>query len=108
YGTAPGSAGTGVFLGMLTCVRVATLSGLANGGMIVALKVHPFIITLGTMAIFRGIAFVVTNGQSIGGFPQKFRDLVLWETSGGLTVVPLAVMILVAIIGSVYLVRLAA
>jgi ribose/xylose/arabinose/galactoside ABC-type transport system permease subunit len=30
------------------------LCGLLNGGMLVALKVHPFIITLGTMSIFRG------------------------------------------------------
>src|SRR6185295_63977 len=53
----------GVPLGMLVCLGVATLCGVANGGMIVALRVHPFIITLGTMAIFRGIAFVITKGQ---------------------------------------------
>lgn len=98
----------GVFLGILTCVGVATLCGFANGGMIVALKVHPFIITLGTMAIFRGIAFVITKGQSVGGFPEAFRNLIRWETSGGLSLVPLAVMIVVAIIGGTYLSRLAA
>src|ERR1051326_9098200 len=54
-------------IGLLTCLGIASLCGLLNGGMIVALKVHPFIITLGTMAIFRGIAFVITKGQSIGG-----------------------------------------
>lgn len=98
---------TAVLPGILACIAAATLCGLFNGTMIVALKVHPFIITLGTMAVFRGIAFVVTNGQSIGGFPEKFRDLVRWETSGGLNVVPLAVMIVVMIIGGIYLSRLA-
>src|SRR5687767_11342607 len=44
--------------GLLTCLAVGTVAGLSNGGMIVLLKVHPFIITLGTMAIYRGIAFV--------------------------------------------------
>ena len=63
-------------LGMRVCVGSATLCGLLNGGMIVALKVHPFIITLGTMAIFRGIAFVITKGQSVGGFPEAFRNIV--------------------------------
>src|SRR5438876_704002 len=93
-------------LGMMICIGTATVCGMLNGGMIVALRVHPFIITLGTMAIFRGIAFVITKGQSIGGFPQPFRDLVRWETGNGLSLVPLGVMVLVAIIGGIYLSRL--
>src|SRR5205085_3037874 len=95
-------------LGILTCLGVATFCGLLNGGMIVALKVHPFIITLGTMAIYRGVAFVITKGQSIGGFPQAFRDLVRWEIGDGLSLVPLAVMVLVALLGGIYLARRAA
>jgi len=104
----PEGSGGGMVLGMLTCVGVATLCGLANGGMIVALRVHPFIITLGTMAIFRGVAFVMTKGESISGFPEKFRSLVKWEVGNGLTLVPLAVMVVVTIAGGIYLKRLAA
>jgi ribose transport system permease protein len=70
--------------------------------------VHPFIITLGTMAIFRGIAFVATAGQSIGSFPQQFRDVVLWDAGTGLSIVPLLVMILVAVVGTIFLIRLSA
>ena len=106
-GAHAGSPALGAVLGMLTCVGTATLCGLANGGMVVALRVHPFIITLGTMAIYRGIAFVITKGQSIGEFPAAFRQLVQWETAGGLTLVPLAVMLLVAAVGGTYLARLA-
>jgi ribose transport system permease protein len=94
--------------GMLICVGSATLCGLLNGGMIVALRVHPFIITLGTMAIYRGIAFVITTGQSVGGFPPAFSHLVKWEALGGLRLVPLLVMVLVTILGTLYLGRLAA
>ncbi|MGI8966714.1 MAG: ABC transporter permease, partial [Limisphaerales bacterium] len=97
-----------ISLGILACVGAAMACGFFNGAMIVALRVHPFIITLGTMAVFRGMAFVITQGQSIGGFPQNFRDLVRWETSGGLSLVPLGVMILVALVGGIYLSRLAA
>jgi ribose/xylose/arabinose/galactoside ABC-type transport system permease subunit len=102
------SPGLSVPLGILTCVGAATLCGLLNGGMIVALRVHPFIITLGTMAIFRGIAFVITKGQSVGDFPPEFRSLVRWETTNGLSLVPLGVMLLVTLVGGVYLSRLAA
>src|SRR5436190_12342711 len=94
-------------LGMAVCVGTATLCGVLNGGMIVTLRVHPFIITLGTMAIYRGIAFVITQGQSVGGFPQAFRDLVLWKFAGGLNVVPLLVMLLVTAAGGNYLSRTA-
>jgi ribose/xylose/arabinose/galactoside ABC-type transport system permease subunit len=94
--------------GTLACVGVATFCGFLNGGMIVALRVHPFIITLGTMAIYRGIAFVITKGQSVGGFPQVFRDLVRWEVGSGLSLVPLGVMVIVTVIGGIYLTRMAA
>jgi ribose/xylose/arabinose/galactoside ABC-type transport system permease subunit len=104
-----GSGGAlGVLLGVSTCLAVGTVAGLLNGAMIVLLKVHPFIITLGTMAIYRGIAFVVTQGQSVGGFPESFRNFVRWETSDGLSLVPLIVMVLVAAFGGIYLSRLAA
>ena len=99
---------SGVALGMLACMGTATLCGLLNGSMIVALRVHPFIITLGTMAIYRGIAFVLTNGQSIGGFPESFRTLIQWEAGDGLSIVPLLVMALVAVAGTIFLSRLAA
>ncbi len=47
--------GTGsVLLGILVTIGVGILGGLLNGSMIVAFNVHPFIITLGTMAIYRG------------------------------------------------------
>jgi ribose transport system permease protein len=94
-----------VALGMAVCVGAATVCGLVNGGILVMLKVHPFIITLGTMAIFRGIAFVVTNGQSIGDFPHNFRDLVRQEVGDGLILVPMLVMVMVAVVAGIYLTR---
>jgi ribose transport system permease protein len=103
----PSDSASVILIGMLICVAGGALCGIVNGALIVALRVHPFIITLGTMTIFRGIAFVITNGQSVGSFPAGFRDLVRWEPSG-LSVVPLIVMILMAILGGIFLRRLAA
>ena len=95
-------------LGVAVCIGVGTVCGLLNGGMIVALRVHPFIITLGTMAIFRGIAFVITKGQSVGAFPESFRELILFGFGSGLSMVPLLVMLLVTIAGGIFLSRMAA
>src|SRR4051812_38279951 len=98
----------GISLGILTCVGVSLICGFLNGGMTVALKVHPFIITLGTMSIYRGIAFVITKGQSVGIFPQMFRDLVGWEIGDGLRLVPCYVMVIAAVLAGIYLRRQAA
>lgn len=95
-------------LGIGACLGSAVLCGLLNGGMTVALKVHPFIVTLGTMAIFRGLAFVITTGQSVGGFPEAFRAVMRWEIGNNLSVAPMLVTIVVTIIGAIYLSRLAA
>jgi ribose transport system permease protein len=96
----------GALGGAFLCVVIGLACGLANGFLITALQVHPFIVTLGTMAVFRGIAFVVTAGQSVGGFPAALRTAVQWEI-GGLTLVPLAATLLVVVVGSIVLTRMA-
>ena len=104
YGPSGGAGAT--VLGILVTIVVGTFLGFLNGAMITGFKVHPFIITLGTMAIYRGIAFVQTNGQSIGGFPEAFRAFVRQEVNG-LTLIPLIVMIIVVIVGGIFLSQLA-
>jgi ribose transport system permease protein len=59
------------------------------------------------MAIYRGIAFVQTNGQSIGGFPDGFRAFIRWEWLPDLSMVPLVVMLLVTIAGGIFLAQTA-
>jgi ribose/xylose/arabinose/galactoside ABC-type transport system permease subunit len=102
----PSGGGGAVALGIIVTIGMGTLLGFLNGAMITAFNVHPFIITLGTMAIYRGIAFVQTGGQSIGGFPEGFRQFVRWE-AWGLSVVPLIVMVIVTIVGGIFLAKLA-
>lgn len=52
-------------LALLAGVAAATLAGLANGCMIVGLRLVPFIVTLGTMLVFRGIAKDVADEKDI-------------------------------------------
>ena len=98
----------GSLSGAGVCLAVGLGCGLVNGSLTVALRVHPFIITLGMMAILRGIAFVITNGQSVGEFPEPLRALVRHEVGNGLSLVPLVVMLLVMAAGWIFLSRLAA
>src|SRR2546425_7201701 len=61
----PMSATSTVLTGVAVCVGVGLLCGVLNGLLVVGLRVHPFIITLGTMWILRGVAFVTTKAESI-------------------------------------------
>ncbi len=93
-----------VLAGLGLCVGIGVLCGLANGLMIVGLRVHPFVITLGMMWVFRGIAFVASKAKSIL-VPASLTDTVKasFGLSESLYPVPLLVMFAVTIAGAVYL-----
>ena len=59
------SIGVGILVG-LAC-------GLFNGLSITYLNMNPFIVTLAMMSMARGLAFIVTNGQTIFGFDDTFE-----------------------------------
>lgn len=86
-------------VGVGVCCLVGLACGAANGLMIVGLRVHPFVITLGTMAAYRGIIFVISGGQSVGNFPQTFTSGFFKAEIAGTYPVPVIVMIIVGVIG---------
>src|SRR2546426_6883240 len=53
--------------GVAAGIAAGALVGLANGLAITALNVNPFITTLGTMVLIRGVVFLLTGGQAISG-----------------------------------------
>jgi ribose transport system permease protein/erythritol transport system permease protein len=50
---------------LLAGVGVAIAAGLTNGALVVGLRLVPFIVTLGTMGIFRGVAKGISNEKDI-------------------------------------------
>lgn len=93
-----------VLLGLVVCVGVGSLCGLLNGLLVVFLRVHPFIITLGTMWILRGIAFVSSKAESIL-VPGTLTTVAKASLGLGASLypVPTLTMLAVAAIGAVYL-----
>jgi len=93
-----------VVAAILLACGVGVACGGLNGVMVSRLGVHPFIITLGTMWVYRGIAFVTTDAQSIL-VPQPLNDFA--KASLGLrkdlAPVPLVAMLLVTIVGTLFL-----
>jgi ribose/xylose/arabinose/galactoside ABC-type transport system permease subunit len=66
---ATGAAGAGLVAGLV----VGALAGLMNGLLITYGRINAVIVTLGTMSIFRGFAFLLSDGQSISIFNDSFR-----------------------------------
>lgn len=77
-----------VILGILSGI----ISGIASGAIVSMLKINPFITTLATMTITRGIALVLTGGVSIYGFAQSFK----WWGTG--TIGPLNPPIVISLV----------
>ena len=93
-----------VLTGIGLCCGIGLLCGLLNGLMVSSLGVHPFIITLGTMWVYRGIAFVSTKAESI--LVPDSLNAVAKANLGlrhDLYPVPMIVMLVVTILGYLYL-----
>jgi ribose/xylose/arabinose/galactoside ABC-type transport system permease subunit len=90
----------------IVCVGVGLACGVLNGALVVGLRVHPFIITLGTMWVLRGIAFVATKAESIL-VPQSLTGVTKASLGlgGGLYPVPMLAMLAVTALGGIYLTK---
>jgi rhamnose transport system permease protein len=70
------NAGLPMPLAVLLCLVVGTLGGAINGLLMIRFKELSFVIvTLSTMIIYRGIAYIILGDQSSGGFPEWFSFL---------------------------------
>ncbi|MCF1709741.1 ABC transporter permease [Tabrizicola sp. J26] len=83
----------GVGLAIFAGLGVGLICGFLNGVMIAKLKLPDFIVTLGTLSIFRGAALIYTDGQPIYGLPPLFRDIFAGQLLG----IPTPVLIAVGI-----------
>lgn len=85
--------GHGLLAGLAAGLGTGLACGALNGLLIAKLRLPDFIVTLGTLSVFRGAALIYTNGQPIYGLPQEFRDLFAGQWLGLPTPVLLAVAV---------------
>lgn len=85
--------GVGVVAGFLICLAVGAVCGLLNGAAVAALKIPPFIVTLGAMGIYRGLALQLCGGNAVTGLPQSIGYLAEKKFLG---FVPLPFLIVIA------------
>ena len=68
-------AGVNVWIAALAGLCIATALGLVNGLLVGLLNLPSLAVTLGTLAAFRGLAYVILGGGSISGLPIDFTNV---------------------------------
>lgn len=94
-----------IAVSLLVCCGAGAVMGFANGFASVALRVHPFVITLGTMAMYRGIVFVRSGGQTESLQSENLQKGFFKADVAGVYPVPTLIMLAVAAAGMFVLSR---
>jgi ribose/xylose/arabinose/galactoside ABC-type transport system permease subunit len=66
----------GLEVAVPAALLVGTLCGMLNGVLITRLRLPPFIVTLGTMSIFRGVALIYNDGKPLYGLSQQVLKVI--------------------------------
>ncbi|GMU84602.1 MAG: hypothetical protein AMXMBFR47_44710 [Planctomycetota bacterium] len=103
-------------IGTAVALGIGLACGLLNGLIVVGLRMHPFIVTLGTLSIFRGIALIAVPEKSLPAgdrsLPFDFtRNFVAWQADFArpdgasllLQPVPMLVMLLCVLAAWIFL-----
>lgn len=78
--------------GLAIALSLGLACGLLNGVSVTKFRVTPFITTLATMSIIRGVCLLLTDSRPVFGIP----DSIAWIGQGYIGPIPVAVIILVA------------
>lgn len=87
------NVGMNMYIAAIIAVGVGALIGLINGLLITKIDIPPLITTLAVMTGCRGLAYIITKGIPIYGFPEGFSFL----GQGYIWVIPVPVLIMVAV-----------
>lgn len=78
--------GWGIVPAAIAAVLIGAACGVFNGFVVVKLKTEPFIMTLGTGALFNGLLLLVANSSTITGVSRSLSD---WTYGTRIWVIPI-------------------
>ena len=68
-------AGLPIPIWIALCLVIGFGLGIINGFLISKLHLQPFVATMGTMSIYRGLAYVITGGYPVLSVPKSYRNV---------------------------------
>ncbi|MDO5067975.1 MAG: ABC transporter permease [Propionibacteriaceae bacterium] len=89
-------AGLGVLSAMLLALLVGVLGGVVNGVLVTRVGLPALAVTIGTMALFRGIAVGLLGTTAVTQFPREWTALAKARIPG--TPVPLVMVVFLALL----------
>ena len=97
------NAGIPLWLGIGMALAVGVIAGLLNGTLVTRLGLPSLVVTLGTLALFRGLAFVILGDQAVSDFPNAFTSFGIGDVPGTLIPWSFVVFVILALIFMVIL-----
>ena len=86
----------GVVAGSIAAILAGTLFGLVNGLLVTRLRINSFIVTLGTMGIGTGLAYVVSNGVNVANVPRVLQTSFGIQKLFGIVPYPMIVVLIIS------------
>ncbi|MCI0666131.1 MAG: ABC transporter permease, partial [Acidobacteria bacterium] len=90
--------GAPAMLGFLICLLAGAAAGLLNGAATTTLKIPAFIVTLGAMGIYRGLALYISEGNAVVGLPESAGYLAEMNFFGFVPLLLLIVLVIAAVV----------
>jgi rhamnose transport system permease protein len=97
------AAGVPLWLAILVALVVGAACGGFNGLLVTGLQLPSLVVTLGTLALFRGLASVVLGDRAVSDFPAAFTEFGFGNVPGTLVPWPFVVFAVLALAGMVVL-----
>jgi len=90
------NGGMNVWLACLVALLIATFFGFLNGVLIAKFNMFPFVVTLSTQLIIRGLSQVISGGKAIALTSEAFKGIYSNKILG--IPVPIVILVLVSVI----------
>ena len=93
-------AGVPIALALISGLALGAAIGLFNGFVIAKIGINPFVTTLSSLSLFRGLTLIVTRGQNITGLPKTFKAIGQAKFFGVQT--PIIIAALLIVLGDIF------
>ncbi|MBA2396655.1 MAG: ABC transporter permease [Ktedonobacteraceae bacterium] len=91
-------AGVPLWVGIIMVLILGVIAGLINGLLVTRLGLPSLVVTLGTLGLYRGLAYVVLGDQAVSNFPDAFTSFGFGSVPGTLIPWPFVVFAILALV----------
>jgi len=91
-------AGIPLWLDIVIALLVGALAGLFNGVLVTRLGLPSLVVTLGTLALYRGLAYVILGSEAVSNFPSSYTSFGIGDVPGTLIPWTFVVFVILALL----------